>query len=53
MCRVEQIRKIPRVIGITGGVNKHEIVRAALHGEILNVLVTDLSTAEALLAEEN
>lgn len=48
---LEQIRKISRVIGIAGGVNKHEIVRAALRGEILNVLVTDLSTAEALLAE--
>ena len=49
---IEQIRKIPLVVGIAGGLNKHEIVRAALHGEILNVLVTDLSTAEALLAEE-
>lgn len=50
---LEQIRKIPRVIGIAGGINKHEIVQAALHGQILNVLVTDLSTATMLLAEDN
>jgi DNA-binding transcriptional regulator LsrR (DeoR family) len=50
---IEQIRKIPRVIGIAGGIDKHKMIRAALHGRILNVLVTDLSTAAALLAEEN
>jgi DNA-binding transcriptional regulator LsrR (DeoR family) len=49
---IEQIRKIPRVIGVAGGVNKHKMIRAALHGNILNVLVTDLSTATALLADE-
>ncbi|HET6443578.1 MAG TPA: sugar-binding transcriptional regulator [candidate division Zixibacteria bacterium] len=49
---LDQIRNISLVIGIAGGINKHEIVRAALLGEILNVLVTDLSTAEALLAED-
>jgi DNA-binding transcriptional regulator LsrR (DeoR family) len=50
---IEQIRKIPRVIGIAGGTAKRKMIRAALHGRILNVLVTDLSTAAALLAEEN
>jgi DNA-binding transcriptional regulator LsrR (DeoR family) len=49
---LEQIREIPRVIGVAGGVNKHEMVRAALLGEILNVLITDQSTAKALLVEE-
>jgi DNA-binding transcriptional regulator LsrR (DeoR family) len=49
---IEQIRRIPRVIGIAGGLAKHKMVRAALHGSILDVLVTDLSTAEALLKEE-
>jgi DNA-binding transcriptional regulator LsrR (DeoR family) len=48
---LEQIRKIPRVIGIAGGTAKHEIIRAALHGKILDALVTDLSTAEMLLTE--
>jgi DNA-binding transcriptional regulator LsrR (DeoR family) len=50
---IEQICKIPRVIGIAGGTAKHRIVRAALRGEILDVLVTDLSTAEALLVTEH
>jgi DNA-binding transcriptional regulator LsrR (DeoR family) len=47
---LEQIRRIPRVIGIAGGMAKHEIIRAALHGKFLDVLVTDLATAETLLA---
>ena len=46
---LEQIRRIPRVIGIAGGTAKHEIIQAALHGNILDVLVTDLATAETLL----
>ena len=50
---LEQIRNIPRVIGIAGGTAKHEMIRAALHGNILDVLVTDLSTAQTLLAEKN
>ena len=50
---LEQIRKIPRVIGIAGGTAKLEMIRAALHGNTLDVLVTDLSTAEALLVREN
>jgi DNA-binding transcriptional regulator LsrR (DeoR family) len=49
---LEQIRKIPRVIGIAGGTAKHEMIQAALHGSILDVLVTDLATAETLLAKE-
>jgi len=48
---LEQIRKIPRVIGIAGGTAKLEMIRAALHGSILDVLVTDLATAETLLAK--
>ncbi len=48
---IEQICRIPRVIGIAGGVAKHSIIRAALRGRILDVLVTDLSTAQALAGE--
>ncbi len=50
---IEQIRQIPRVIGIAGGTAKYAMIRAALRGEILDVLVTDLVTAETLLAKEN
>lgn len=49
---IEQIKKTPRVIGIAGGVTKRDIIRAALRGRILDVLVTDVGTAETLLAEE-
>jgi DNA-binding transcriptional regulator LsrR (DeoR family) len=49
---IEQIRQIPRVIGIAGGIAKHRMIRAALQGDILDVLITDLSTARALLGSE-
>ena len=48
---IEQIREIPRVIGIAGGALKVDIIRAALRGKILDVLVTDVETAQRLLVE--
>jgi len=48
---LEQIMNIPRVIGVAGGTVKYEVIRAALRGKILDVLVTDHITAQALLAE--
>ena len=48
---LEQIKAIPRVIGIGGGEIKYDIIRAALRGKILDVLVTDYATAQALRAE--
>ena len=50
---LDQIGKIPRVIGIAGGPLKHDIIRAALRAKILDVLVTDLHTAQALLFEKD
>jgi len=47
---IEQIKKIPRVIGIAGGEAKYGIIRAALRNNILNVLVTNHATAQELLA---
>lgn len=43
-------RTIHRRIGLAGGARKHDAIRAALTGNWVNVLVTDLSTARALLA---
>ena len=43
-------RRIPRRIGLAGGERKHAAIRAAIAGYWVNVLVTDLSTARALLA---
>jgi DNA-binding transcriptional regulator LsrR (DeoR family) len=49
---IDQISKCRRVIGIAGGKHKHDIIRAALRGKILDVLVTDLNTAQTLLFGE-
>lgn len=47
---IEHLRQIPRVVGVAGGENKIEPIRAALRGKLLNVLITDQATAEALAA---
>jgi DNA-binding transcriptional regulator LsrR (DeoR family) len=47
---IAHLRQIPRVVGVAGGRNKIEPIRAALQGKLLNVLITDQSTAEALAA---
>lgn len=46
----ETFRAIPRRIGLAGGQRKHHAIRAAIAGNWVNVLVTDLATARALLA---
>ena len=43
-------RAIPRRVGLAGGERKHEAIRAALLGGWVNVLVTDMATARALLS---
>jgi DNA-binding transcriptional regulator LsrR (DeoR family) len=48
---LDQIRKIPRVIGAAGGEAKVEVIRAALRGKLINVLVTDERTAVNLVAD--
>ena len=46
---LDQLKKIPRVIGVAGGTKKVEALRGALRGGFLNVLITDKATAESLL----
>jgi DNA-binding transcriptional regulator LsrR (DeoR family) len=41
---------VARSVGIAGGQRKHEAIRGALAGGWINVLITDLGTAEALIA---
>jgi len=48
---LQQIKDIPRVIGAAGGEAKYEVIRAALRGHILDVLVTDHVNAQALLED--
>lgn len=46
---LEQLRRVHRVVGVAGGKEKIEAIYAALFGKLLNVLITDQETAEALL----
>jgi DNA-binding transcriptional regulator LsrR (DeoR family) len=45
----DAFRAVPRRIGLAGGKRKHAAIRAALSGNWVNVVITDLSTAGALL----
>ena len=46
----DDLRGTGRVVGVAGGVDKHEAVRGALRTGVLDVLVTDAATAAAALA---
>jgi DNA-binding transcriptional regulator LsrR (DeoR family) len=46
---VDQIRKIPRSIGVAGGAEKHQAILAALRGKWVNTIITDDQTARFLL----
>jgi DNA-binding transcriptional regulator LsrR (DeoR family) len=48
---LDQIRNIPRVIGVAGGAEKFDVIRAALRGKIVDVLVTDDRIAGRLLED--
>jgi DNA-binding transcriptional regulator LsrR (DeoR family) len=45
----DKLKKVPRRVGVAGGARKVAAIRAALRGGWVNVLVTDLTTARALL----
>jgi len=49
---LDQLRAIRRVIGVAGGKEKYEVIRAAARGRLISVLVTDQRTALRLLDEE-
>jgi Transcriptional regulator, contains sigma factor-related N-terminal domain len=46
---VDQLRRTPRVVGVAGGRSKVQAIRAALRADLLDVLITDVATAEALM----
>ncbi len=46
---LDDYMKIPVRIGVAGSLEKTEAIRAALKGKYINVLITDLQTAEKLL----
>jgi DNA-binding transcriptional regulator LsrR (DeoR family) len=47
----EELRRIPRRVAIAGGRRKFEAIRAAARGHWIDVLITDLATAERLVEE--
>jgi DNA-binding transcriptional regulator LsrR (DeoR family) len=47
---LDELRRVPRTIGIAGGPEKVEAVRGAVTGHLISTLITDRFTAEALLA---
>jgi DNA-binding transcriptional regulator LsrR (DeoR family) len=48
-----QLRKVRRKIAVAGGTGKHEAIAAALAGRWINVLVTDVNTANYLMTEKS
>ena len=46
---LEQIKRVKRSVGVAGGKRKHEAIRGALLGGLINVLITDRFTAERLV----
>lgn len=46
---LEQLKRVPRSIGVAGGRRKVTAIRAAMTGGWLNCLITDRETAEQLL----
>lgn len=48
---IDELRAVPRVVGVAGGERKVRAIRAALLGRLVDVLITDKFTAEKLLAQ--
>jgi deoxyribonucleoside regulator len=47
---LEDLKKIPVRIGVAFGEQKVDSIRGAMHGEYINVLITDSKTAKMILA---
>jgi len=45
---LDQLSRVRRAVGIAGGERKLAAIRGALRGRLINVLITDLATAQAL-----
>jgi DNA-binding transcriptional regulator LsrR (DeoR family) len=47
-----QLRRADRVVGVAGGRRKTAAIRGALAGRLVNVLITDLNTAQRLVSDD-
>jgi DNA-binding transcriptional regulator LsrR (DeoR family) len=50
---VDELRRIPRRVGIAGGERKFEAIRGAVRGGWIDVLITDLVTAQRLVDDDS
>lgn len=48
---IDRLRKVPRSIGVAGGIEKLAAIRGAINGHYINTLITDTQCAEALVSE--
>lgn len=46
---LDEIKALERVVAIAGGKDKYEAIRGAIHGHLINTLITDVYTANKLL----
>lgn len=49
---LEQLKQVECVVGVTGGQHKVQTILGALRGGLLDVLITDADTAQAILEAE-
>jgi len=50
---LEELKRIKQVVGVAGGPHKAKVIRAALVGKLVNVLITDHVCAKQILQDEN
>ena len=48
---LEQLKQVPKVVGVSGGPDKLAALQAALKGGLIDVLITDSTTAGTLLED--
>lgn len=48
---LDNLKRIPKVVGVAGGEDKIDAILAALHGKYINSLVTEEKTARTILAK--
>jgi len=46
---LKQLKNVKRIVGVAGGKRKLNAIRGALNGQLINVLITDHQTAQALM----